>query len=47
MQVQTSYLKHYFRCQRQEWMGIDRLRLDKFMMLARKFAYVTFTSILA
>ena len=27
---------------RREWFGIDRLRLDKFMMLVRKFVQQTF-----
>jgi ribosomal RNA-processing protein 1 len=27
---------------RREWFGIDRLRLDKFMMLVRKFMQQTF-----
>ena len=36
---QTGFL--YFACfmktMRREWFGIDRLRLDKYMMLIRKF----------
>ena len=37
--VQVAHL--YFTCfvltMRREWFGIDRLRLDKFLMLIRKF----------
>jgi ribosomal RNA-processing protein 1 len=37
----------YFTCfsktMRREWFGIDRLRLDKFLMLIRKFVAAQFT----
>ena len=46
MQVQTAYLTHFYRCQSQEWMGIDRLRMDKFMMLTRKFVHTTWALML-
>lgn len=45
-QVQTAYLRHFFLRLQQEWMGIDRLRLDKFMLLTRKFVHRTFTLML-
>ena len=31
------YFSCFFKTMRREWFGIDRLRLDKYMMLIRKF----------
>ena len=35
-QVSLAYYQAFIRTVRREWLGIDRLRLDKFMMLLRK-----------
>lgn len=35
--VGQSYFKAFVKTMRREWFGIDRHRLDKFMMLIRKF----------
>lgn len=37
VQVGVLYYQAFIRTMRREWMGIDHLRLDKFMMLLRKF----------
>ena len=42
-QVQTAYFRVFFHFLREEWQGIDRLRLDKFLMLARKFVRQLFS----
>ncbi len=34
-----QYFKIFARTMQREWFGIDKLRLDKFMMLARKFLH--------
>lgn len=36
-QVGWLFYTTFVRTMRREWLGIDRLRLDKFMMLIRKF----------
>lgn len=36
-QVGWLYYRTFVRTMRREWVGIDRLRLDKFMLLIRKF----------
>ena len=43
LQVQTAYFRVFFQFLREEWQGIDRLRLDKFLMLARKFVRQLFS----
>jgi len=35
--VGDLYFRTFIKTMRREWFGIDRLRLDKFMMLVRKF----------
>lgn len=42
MQVAFAYFRAFMETVRREWFGIDRLRLDKFMMLVRKFVQQTF-----
>ena len=42
-QVQTAYFRVFFQFLREEWQGIDRLRLDKFLMLARNFVRQLFS----
>lgn len=37
-----TYFRVFFATMRREWFGIDRLRLDKFMMLVRKFVQQSF-----
>jgi Nucleolar protein,Nop52 len=37
-QVAFSYFKIGFQTLRREWFGIDRLRLDKFLLLVRRLA---------
>ena len=37
LQVAFLYFTVFLSTMRREWFGIDRLRLDKFMMLVRKF----------
>ena len=41
-QVAFAYFRAFMDTLRREWFGIDRLRLDKYMMLARKFVQQTF-----
>jgi Nucleolar protein,Nop52 len=41
-QVAFGYFRIFLVTMRREWFGIDRLRLDKFMMLVRKFMQQTF-----
>jgi ribosomal RNA-processing protein 1 len=41
-QVALGYFRVFLATMRREWFGIDRLRLDKFMMLVRKFMQQTF-----
>ena len=36
-QVGWLYYRAFVRTMRREWAGIDHLRLDKFLMLVRKF----------
>lgn len=38
----TIYLRCFLTTMRREWGMIDRLRLDKFLMLVRKFVYASF-----
>jgi hypothetical protein len=42
VQVAFAYFRVFFATMRREWFGIDRLRLDKFLMLVRKFVQQTF-----
>lgn len=42
VQVAFAYFRSFMDTVRREWFGIDRLRLDKFMMLVRKFVQQTF-----
>jgi ribosomal RNA-processing protein 1 len=37
LQVSWMYYATFMHTMRREWAGIDRLRLDKFMLLIRKF----------
>lgn len=37
LQVSWMYYTTFMHTMRREWAGIDRLRLDKFMLLIRKF----------
>ena len=39
MQSALHYFKIFARTMQREWFGIDKLRLDKFMVLARKFLH--------
>jgi len=41
-QVAYLYFTVFLSTMRREWFGIDRLRLDKFMMLVRKFIRALF-----
>ncbi len=41
-QVAYLYFTVFLSTMRREWFGIDRLRLDKFMMLVRKFVQALF-----
>ena len=41
-QVAYLYFTVFLNTMRREWFGIDRLRLDKFMMLVRKFVKALF-----
>lgn len=36
------YFKVFAKTMQREWFGIDRLRLDKFMLLVRKFVHQLF-----
>lgn len=38
-QTSALYYKAFIGTMRREWFGIDRLRMDKFMMLVRKFFF--------
>lgn len=40
-QVGWLFYTSFVRTMRREWLGIDRLRLDKFMVLIRKFFAAT------
>ena len=42
LQVAFLYFTVFLSTMRREWFGIDRLRLDKFMMLVRKFVRALF-----
>jgi len=42
LQVAFLYFTVFLSTMRREWFGIDRLRLDKFMMLVRKFVKALF-----
>ena len=46
-QVALGYFRMFLATMRREWFGIDRLRLDKFMMLVRKFMQQTFVHLRA
>lgn len=37
LQTAWGYFTVFIHTMRREWFGIDRLRLDKFLMLVRKF----------
>lgn len=37
--VATVYYEAFLHTMRREWSGIDHLRIDKFMMLVRKFLF--------
>ncbi len=39
LQVALLYFTVFLRTLRREWFGIDHLRLDKFLMLIRKFMH--------
>lgn len=42
VQVSFSYFTCFIRTMRREWFGIDRYRLDKFLMLIRTFVHKLF-----
>ena len=42
MQGALLYFKVFAKTMQREWFGIDKLRLDKFMMLVRKFLHQVF-----
>jgi hypothetical protein len=42
LQVSFSYFNCFIRTMRREWFGIDRHRLDKFLMLIRAFVHQLF-----
>lgn len=42
LQIAFLYFTVFLSTMRREWFGIDRLRLDKFMMLVRKFVKALF-----
>ena len=46
MQVALAYFRIFLVTMQREWMRIDKLRLDKFMLLARCFVKQTFESML-
>ncbi|KAF9535665.1 ribosomal RNA processing protein [Crepidotus variabilis] len=41
-QASLAFLKSFWQCTVREWNGIDRLRIDKYYMLIRKFVNATF-----
>ena len=41
-QVAAQYFEVFLETMQREWFGIDRLRLDKFLMLVRKFVWQLF-----
>ncbi len=43
LQLSALYLDAFFETLAREWSGLDRLRLDKFMLLVRSFVGVTFS----
>ena len=43
VQGALQYFKIFARTIQREWFGIDKLRLDKFMVLARKFLHQVYT----
>lgn len=47
LQTAFLYFSVFLGTMRREWFGIDRLRLDKFMMLVRKFVHALFESLQA
>lgn len=47
LQTAFLYFSVFLETMRREWFGIDRLRLDKFMMLVRKFVHAVFQSLQA
>lgn len=46
-QVAFSYFTTFIKTMRREWFGIDRLRLDKFLMLIRVFVAQIFKDMAA
>ena len=38
----TDFASGFFATMGREWMGLDRFRMDKFMMLTRRFVRQTF-----
>lgn len=38
----TDFISGFFATMGREWVGLDRFRLDKFMMLIRRFMRQTF-----
>ena len=38
----TAFISGFFATMGREWMGLDRFRMDKFMMLTRRFVRQTF-----
>ncbi len=42
MQVALLYFQVFMRTMQREWFGIDHLRLDKFLMLVRRFVRALF-----
>ena len=41
------YFQTFMRTMRREWFGIDRLRLDKFLLLVRRFVRALFAHLRA
>ena len=42
-----KYFQTFMRTMRREWFGIDRLRLDKFLLLVRRFVRALFAHLRA
>ena len=47
MQSALHYFQIFARTMQREWFGIDKLRLDKFMVLARKFLHQVYAHLLS
>lgn len=47
VQVALLYFQVFMRTMQREWFGIDHLRLDKFLMLVRRFVRALFTHLRA